>query len=403
MKFPSTLKVSGVHSPNFFITKTPDGFAASGNDVKLLNILAEKLNFKYTIQLPTDNGFYGILDECGNWTGVTGLVVRGEVDMAVLYMDQTEERWAVVDYAVPHYVLDKTIATDVPGPVSKNVVFISPFQTDIWITIICLFVIPKILRYFPCLWRIVPAFLFTIYNYVKYAEGKASRSMKRRILEGSYLIADALLKFIYMSVLLSFLTVELKERGLRDMKDLAAAVQRGQYKVLMPLGGFDDDFLLNSDKEDYKIIGKAVKQHKWYYVGNTYREKNIGPNVAIGGARMSMQVVFGKPPFAAQFVSEDSYGIWNVATMVRKGFCCKAQLDTMILRVNSAGLYQKFVDDTVFRTQYRKHKKYSYEDAVKPLTLEDLFSIFLALGVLHFLSFVVFLIEFFCKRFDKRI
>ncbi|GFT09528.1 lig_chan-Glu_bd domain-containing protein [Nephila pilipes] len=323
--------------------------------------------------------------------------------MAVLYMDQTEERTRVVDYIAPHYVLDKTFATDVPGAVPKNVVFISPFQPEIWITILCLFVIPKILRHFTCLWRILPAFIFKLCNYVKSSYRKPSGSTKRRILEGSYLVADTLLKFIYMSVLLSFLTVQLKERGIRDMKDLASAVKKGQYKVLMPRGGFDDDFLLNSDREDYQIIGRAVKQNNWYYVGNTYRDRNIGHNTAIGGARMSCQIVFGKPPFSAQFISEDSYGIWNVAIMVRKGFCCKDPLDTMILRFNSAGLYQKFVDDEVYRTQYRKNKKYSPEEAVKPLTLDDLFSIFLALGILHSLSIIVFLIELIYHRFENRI
>ncbi|GFR33145.1 lig_chan-Glu_bd domain-containing protein [Trichonephila clavata] len=401
MEFPRTLKVSGTDSPFFLIKETGVNTVISGPDYLLLNVLAEKLNFNYTLHLPRDNGRYGIPNEHGNWTGVTGMVARGEVDMAVIYMIMTEQRAEVVDFIVPHSVMDKTFATDIPGSMSKYDEFISPFKPEIWLTVFFLFVIPKLFQEMAFLTKGIPNILSELWNNAE-SSRKSRNSLTHRILEGSFMIAKSFLKYFYASKLLSFLTIQRKQKGIRNMEDLATAIENGQYRCYVPQGGIDLEFFLTSDKERYRSLGKTISLNKWFFEGNHFKHKALGRNVAITGARLSLTVLFGKHPFSTVFLSDDSFGIWNVAIMVKKDFCCKSRLNEMVFRVISAGLYQKFVSDEMFRSQLRLFEKFSPEETVRPLMLHDLWGVFLALSILLLLSVALFLFELYYHNRNNR-
>ncbi|GFY74333.1 lig_chan-Glu_bd domain-containing protein [Trichonephila inaurata madagascariensis] len=309
MEFPRTLKVSVTDSPFFEIKETAINTVISGPDYSLLNVLAEKLNFNYTLHLPRDNGRYGIPDEHGNWTGVTGMVARGEVDMAVIYLIMTEQRAEVVDFIFPHSIMDKTFATDIPGPMPKYAEFISPFKLEIWLAIFFLFVVPKLFQQMAFLRKFIPNILSELWISAE-SPGKSRNFLKHRIFKGFFLIAENFLKYFYASKLLSFLTIQRRQKGIRNIEALATAVENGQYRCLVPQGSIDLEFFLTSDKERYRSIGKAIRRNKWFFEGNHFKYKTLDSNVAITGARLPLRVLFGKHPFSTVFPLRRFF--WNL-------------------------------------------------------------------------------------------
>ncbi|GIX75989.1 hypothetical protein CEXT_429321 [Caerostris extrusa] len=79
--------------------------------------------------------------------------------------------------------------------------------------------------------------------------------------------------------------------------------------------------------------------------------------------------------------------------MMRKDFCCKKEIDTVILRISNGGLYQKLVDDEAFFRQLKHFNSTSYKEVGKSLGLEEMSGIFYVLVLFHGLAFIIFLME----------
>ena len=65
---------------------------------EVFNQLEKSLNFTYVL-VPND-GVFGNNDS-GKWTGVVGMVHRGEVDVGIAHFTPTRYRKEVVDFAYP--------------------------------------------------------------------------------------------------------------------------------------------------------------------------------------------------------------------------------------------------------------------------------------------------------------
>jgi ABC-type amino acid transport substrate-binding protein len=90
-----------------YLSLVPDHAAQTGNAkyegylLDLVTVLADRLNFDFTLSLVGD-GRYGTYDQTtGQWTGMIGEVMYGAADMAVVDMTITSARERVVDFSVP--------------------------------------------------------------------------------------------------------------------------------------------------------------------------------------------------------------------------------------------------------------------------------------------------------------
>ncbi|KAF8774623.1 Glutamate receptor like protein [Argiope bruennichi] len=365
MKFPKYLKVATTTAGSSKVIETENGYIATGIDIKLLQLLAEKLNFEYTIFLPKDDGRYGILYENGSWTGVTGMLQRGEVDISTLYSPIIEERMPVLDFSLPYYTLEKTFATDLPH--SQPNYTIKGFSKD-------------------------SNFQSPLPNLFKRAPPEMRNSVKRRILYGSWLMFQTIARFVYTSVVLSFLTVRPMPKGIKTIPELAEAVRKGTFRFYVPAGSLNAEFLAQSDSEDFRTIGLAIQKNNWMEVLE-YRNEKIGEGKAIEGARAIFHIKYGKPPFSTVSVADDSFGIWSAGVMIRKGFCCLENINTAILRINNGGLYQKILDDEAFQQQYKLFSRKLPDSGVRKLGLEELSGSFFLLMLGYIISFLILIIE----------
>ncbi|GFW77159.1 uncharacterized protein TNCV_2725891 [Trichonephila clavipes] len=110
---------------NFFEVEEIDGKTCFKElEAKLLECLAEKLNFSFEIILSPRSG---LANSNGTWDGVIGLVQSGEVDMGLGTLSISGERIKVVDFSVPYNILKQIFVVKEPGSMPKITVFTYPF------------------------------------------------------------------------------------------------------------------------------------------------------------------------------------------------------------------------------------------------------------------------------------
>ncbi|GIY95329.1 lig_chan-Glu_bd domain-containing protein [Caerostris extrusa] len=153
MKFPSfiTIAVNNVlgvcHLRN---NSQGEFYLAEGVMAELLPILAATLKFKYKLTAPQDRQ-WGKKEANGNWTGMIGLVHRGEADMATCDIIISEERREVIDYSYPYDILEMVFANKAPELLPKFFACFYPFSFGLWLAILGLIIT------MPFFWR----FLFS--------------------------------------------------------------------------------------------------------------------------------------------------------------------------------------------------------------------------------------------------
>ena len=110
----------------------------SGLHIDCLNLLAEDLNFTYSIVEPED-GLYGSdFDGDGQWNGIIGMAQRGEIDIGLAPFTQTVERRKAVDYL--EYVSYSGLAMLIKKPENPVrygfLAVFKPFKPELWIAIL---------------------------------------------------------------------------------------------------------------------------------------------------------------------------------------------------------------------------------------------------------------------------
>ena len=91
------------------VARTPwtvegEGGQLSGYCVLMVEELAKRMQFDYEIILPTDgSNDFGEEGGDGEWGGVVGDLVAGQVDIVVAPMTMTSQREEVIDFVAPYF------------------------------------------------------------------------------------------------------------------------------------------------------------------------------------------------------------------------------------------------------------------------------------------------------------
>ena len=94
----------------------------------------EIMNFTYTLTRPPD-GAWGFQDDLGEWTGMIGQIVKGEVDISPTGFVLMEERQKVVDYFEAIFIADAKIFFPNPNNSYNWLAYLSPLVWQVWATI----------------------------------------------------------------------------------------------------------------------------------------------------------------------------------------------------------------------------------------------------------------------------
>ncbi|KAF8787221.1 Glutamate receptor ionotropic like protein [Argiope bruennichi] len=348
--FPSYLKIAALTSSKFFkLAKTVNSTRVYGPDGKFLNCLAEKLKFQFDILQPTD-GEWGSFEN-GTWTGIIGMIKRGEAHMGITYMGLTEARFRAVDFSFPYASLERTFVVKQPGQMPHIAAYIYPFNEDVWI-LYCLLIITSTFL----LQKFMLKSTSILFNFILILSSTLSQpiecarlSDRKRVIFGIWLTIATVMPFLYKINFLSYITMPGKMSGIKDFHDLSQAVLSKNYKCLAPKGAADTELLLKSKIDYLEVLGKAIKQNNWKYELNKDLDDLIDDSTAVIAARQFVQLTFGDLTFSNAEMSKDSFGVWNTAIALKRDFCCKRQLDDVIFNILSAGLYNKwFYDEDLF-------------------------------------------------------
>ncbi|GBN18897.1 hypothetical protein AVEN_239586-1 [Araneus ventricosus] len=251
MQFPSHLTVGMIFSNTFYYDSRRNGSVYAGIDVQLLKLLSEKLNFQYTINIVKDG--YGKVNENGSWIGLAGAMGRGEADISTVYCPLLEERTQVIDYSMPYYTVERTFATAIPKPLPRYYVLLLPFQVQVWIAfLVSVLLVPNVLQqaiFRKQSWTDYFINLISCNDMPRRVENKLSF----RVFNGSWLLSDTIMRFTYTTVILSFLTVTPRSRGVRNVHDLANAIEKGNFRYIELKGSVNAEFLIQSDSPDYVL------------------------------------------------------------------------------------------------------------------------------------------------------
>ncbi|XP_071548430.1 glutamate receptor ionotropic, kainate 4-like, partial [Panulirus ornatus] len=111
---------------------------------KLLNYLSTGLNFSYTYVRPSD-GAWGSKQGDGSWSGMVGMIMRGEADLGAEVFSVHAARAAVVDFTYPVVIVYLRIIGDRGLPEVDPWGFLLPLTPLVWAsTLVTLVVLPTV-------------------------------------------------------------------------------------------------------------------------------------------------------------------------------------------------------------------------------------------------------------------
>lgn len=405
MSFPNFLRIAIVTNMNIFkINKSRTDYvqAIGGLEYPFLKILSEALRFNYSLKIP-DDGQWGTAkkDGTGDWSGMIGLVQRNETDIAVSKIGIANERMAVVDFSYPYGIESLRFGTKPPDLRSKEVAVFLPFDATLWIGILmALFCVIFTFKLVTFGTPIARAFLFFYGNLLMKSQTLNYRKLQVKILVGSWFLSSMILSYSYMAVLLSFLTIHLKEQTVSDNFELLEALNTKEYKCVTLAGSSLLMTLLSSKDETVLAIAKQIDVNEWLIkpteieVATTLNQ----PNIAVVVPEYDFGILFEEQVF----VSKDSFCpiFWGIA--LSKNFCCKRKLDSLIHRLTAAGLYNKLRSDFLFHSQMKYSKLMSRKTVgFKQLNQQDVQGAFIALIFGCILSCISFAAEVIYDKVKK--
>ncbi|XP_055932763.1 glutamate receptor ionotropic, delta-1-like [Argiope bruennichi] len=370
-----------------------------GIEARFLNLLSKILRFEYRLKSPPD-GESGVMDDNGNWSGLIGMLQRKEVDIAFNFLTITEERVDVVDFSEPYEINFVTFLVDKPGVLSTNWSFLYPFYPDVWFCILFLLLIwPKIMIILGIRVSYLKLFFHLCGSALHQPFTMDFSFTRSRILLLSWILFAMLTSLHYSSILL---TIPLQRPPIKNFVQLARAVRKGIYKCLTVKGSSMFALLETSKQKHLNYLSKVIEDNKWFY-GRNNDIDNMGSRLirtAVIDNHFKLQLLHRTLKYDSYVTAKDVLITANFAVALRKEFCCKKRLNTVISRIRCAGLYGKLQKEELLRVFLSSGVK--YEDDSLELELSDLYGPFILLSAGIILSFATLLCEIIYFRLSKR-
>ncbi|GIY59337.1 PBPe domain-containing protein [Caerostris darwini] len=389
------------------INRTADGeLLVSGFHGRFLVLFLTTLGRKYEFVVPKIQMF-GQRTDGENWTGLIGMVNRSEADMAFSSIVITEDRYQAVDFSTAITIEGMTFMIEKPKALSTALAFLYPFDIWIWLCLVCFLVFTPIVfqRGKRSYWRI----LFDLFTCILRQPCNVENERKMlKLLFVFWWPVAMVLSFSYSAALLSLLTIPLQGESVRDFRELSAAVERGTHQVYAVRETDVITFLVRSKQAHYLSLAAAIERNNWFYSISNLGEGNhhISQHSVKLISRTSASLRYGSGEFLENMlISDDTLALWPVAAAFRRGFCCRARADCIILRMLSSGIPNKFLSDESFKlhlTDQRRGRDSNSGNQERQLSVQDISGgMMLWLGG-TLLSLVIFLWEIGYHRFLKK-
>lgn len=360
-------------------------------DLELANLIASALKVKYEIIQSTDGEFARMLEN-GTFTGPVGLAQRDEVDFVICDLTITTERMTAVDFTYPFFFGGFTFATKKPQFSPKFLAVVYPFTKEVWISIAVCLVLMCLLFYMINRKKhtLQSMALKTYGSFLNKCNVYESDKWHKRLLALFWEVGCMFITFGYTAVLLSFLTLPTRERGIQNWQELSDAVITGEYHAVTYKGNFIPEVLSRAEEDYLRVIGEDVKKHLVAY-------KETKDLLLHGDEKIALIAPRNYIAFLQNlcFISEKNLFGNMQGIAFRKSFCCRSHLDLAIQKIFVAGLYTKLNNKFLFLS-FLKTLSPEERSEVTPkiiLNLTDLSGPFLFLILGYIVSIFVFILE----------
>ncbi|GFU06366.1 uncharacterized protein NPIL_41361 [Nephila pilipes] len=403
MNISNRIKVSIVQVPEFLeISRSEDGtMKLSGMEGKFLQIILTALGLKYYFVIPEDKD-WGSLQSDGHWSGMIGMIVKEQADMAFSFLSVTEDRWKVVKFSTSYIVDGSNLISFKPGNIRPPFAYLYAFDVYTWISLFTVLVIMSVLlakiQNKTC--SMGGTFFNLLANMIRQPLSLLVNSRSCNILVMFWLLYSLIVSYSYSATLLSFLTKPMQGKPIRTVLELSRVVQKGTHQVhVLP---FLLPFLLHSHEEHVVQLGQTIKQNQWIINKSKMRTTRYVTDHSSQFMKGTMATLyFGNRDDI--FITSETVIVSALALAHSKQFCCASKLNSIISRLSSAGIYQKLLSDGSIRMFLKSCNSFVYsDDTYHSLLLEDLVGVFLLLGIGYSSSFVVLFVEILYSRKHRK-
>ncbi|GFR13348.1 lig_chan-Glu_bd domain-containing protein [Trichonephila clavata] len=376
----------------------------SGIEGRFLEIIMTKLNMNFEIVIAKD-GEFGRQLSFGNWTGLIGMLHRGEADMAVANLGVYENRYRTVDFGFPYMIVGAAFGILKQNKEWKIFSFLRLFDFPIWMSILSSLLVSTILIYFILKDReTVFNVLFSLFgNMLRQPLDLHADMNKWKLVIGSWLVFAVTMSSIHSGTLLSFLALPSEPKTVETFEELSEAVTKGTHRVYSMKGDNAMPFLLNSKDAKLQLIGKKMKENNWLMSAEEMTKdplKNEYSAVVAGNYIFKLLYGYGEKK-SKVYISEELAFTANVAFAFRKGFCCISKLNEIVGRIMGSGIYDKFLQDESFKWWLLQSQNETKNEESLSLSLKDLSDAFILLLIGLSITLLVFLGEILFDHFSK--
>ncbi|GFY71145.1 lig_chan-Glu_bd domain-containing protein [Trichonephila inaurata madagascariensis] len=378
-----------------------------GMEAELIKIIMAKIGVGYEIVTPED-GQYGIQLSSGNWTGVIGMLCRGEADIGIANLGIFEDRYRSVDFS-SSYMSEGLYFSYVKSANREQLFsFLRMFDFSTWMFFLASFFIASVVI------LIILKDKETLSSIMLYLFGSFlgqtlifhKKINEWKIIFFSWMLFAFVMSSVYSGALSSFLVLPSEGKSVENYRELSEAVAKGTHRAYTMKGANHASFLRHCPEHYLQFLGKMIEENMWYITADEMTQdplkKKYSPDGkpkidAVIGAKYIFKMLYEIGDFKSKvFVSEDRFIGGSVGIAIRKGFCCLSEMNKYITRIVEAGIYDKFLKDESLKYWFSLSSEERNiveiaEDRI--LTIRDLTDAFLLLSAGLLISCLIFVIE----------
>ncbi|KAF2352663.1 Ionotropic glutamate receptor L-glutamate and glycine-binding domain [Trinorchestia longiramus] len=377
---------SDAYPPHVFVTEYPNGtWTQRGGLITLFNMLAQSMNFTYELIRPPD-GAWGQLGQDGSWSGMIGMLVRKEVDLALGPFATTYNRAQVVTFT-PSIVLDPLcVIAGRLNPKANPWGFAAALGNTTWLGIllsllgftVALTAVSRrgradgrgfIFRYQPStpaeLKRIVEGFIDNMSeedvrkmtNHTKKRAELCEVSVESgghfpvRTLLGAWLLFVLVLMKSFTGALVSLLAVQNVPIEFRDLQDI---ISHPSVKVIIEENSVVTELFRTSNTGTIGEVGKFYEKNRFVEASiskfyNLLETEVAGQHRMILVAEHLMAATFfsrnfGEYGYCKFYLIPECFLAFKISMALAKDSLLEQPFKSRILRYHSMGFYDSFIN-----------------------------------------------------------
>lgn len=284
-----------------------------------------------------------------------------------------------------------------PTYAEKTFQFLKVYRVNMWIAVLMCMLFAPFIMYFTFRQRIslLSSFFYVCSSFFGQYHDWKPQTNAQKLLIGCFNFGVMLISLGYCSVLLSMLTLPMREKGIKDSNGLYDAVRKGTVKLTDLEHSQIYVILLLSTDFKIHFLGEQLK--------TSSKIRNVFPAVVLSNSSIAMlnarYILEGYLNENYYFISnEDIFTEW-ITMIINPYSRCKDKVNGFIHRIWASGLYAKLKDDHEIKagTLLLKRMYMSQivdDDSVRPLNLSDLSGAFYILIFGHLLGLITCVLEY---------